>query len=143
MAFVYNNGAKLLNGSYWTGTTLKAAYVDASYVANRDHVFASELSNSECSGSGYTRGFGSPGRVTLTGKSISVDNTANSVSFLAGDFTSSAVSIQPNAIVILEEKTSDADSPLLAYIDSTTTATPLGGDLPVLFENGIAFTKTT
>ena len=143
MAFVYNNGAKLLSGSYWTGTTLKVAYVDASYVANRDHVFASELGNSECSGSGYTRGFNSPGRVALAGKDIAVDNTTNSVNYLADDFTSSSVSIQPNAIVVLEEKTSDADSPLLAYIDSATTAFPLGGDLPVLFEDGIAFTKTT
>jgi hypothetical protein len=143
MAFVYNNGAKLLSGSYWTGTTLKGVFVDASYIPNRDDVFVSVLGNSECSGSGSSRGFSFQGRKTLAGKSITVDNTANAVNYLCNDYTASSVSIQPNAIVIVEEKTSDADSLLIAYIDSATTATPMGNDLPVLFENGIAFTKTT
>jgi hypothetical protein len=143
MAFVYNNGAKLLSGSYWTSTTLKLALVDASYVANRDDVFVSALGNSECSGSGYSRGFGSPGRKAMSGKAIVVDNTNNSVAFLSNDTTWSSISVTPNAVVILEEKTTDADSLLVAYIDSATTATPAGGDLPMLFQNGICFTHTT
>jgi hypothetical protein len=142
LAFVYNNGAKLLSG-YWTGTTLKQVLVDASYIPNRDDVFVSTLGNSECSGSGYSRGFNSPGRKVLGSKAISVDNTANSVNYQCGDTTWSTISVQPNAVVIIEEKTTDADSLLVAYIDSATTAFPLGGDLPMLYEDGIAFTKTT
>lgn len=144
MAFVYNNAAKLLSGSYWTGTTLKCALVGPAYVADRDDVFVSVLGSSELSGSGYTRGFNSPGRKTLAGKSVVVNNALNRTNYLASDTSWSAVSAgNMNGLVILQEVTTDADSLLIAYIDSATTVNPVGNDVPALFENGIVFTQST
>lgn len=144
MGFVYNNGGKLLSESYWTTTTLKSAIVDATYVADRDHVFMSSVGNSEVTGSGYSRGFNSPSRHSLLNKTVVIDNTANAVNYKANDLTWSALSTGPfNAIVILQEVTTDADSLLIAYIDSATTVNPLGADVPALFQNGVVFNKTT
>ena len=145
MAFVYNNGAKLLNGSYWTTATIQALIVNDSYTtANRDDVFVSIIANSEASGSGYSRGYNSPGRRTLSSLTVIVDNATNSVKYGAADLSFLTVSAGTiGAIVIFEKKTSDADSPLIAYIDSATPQLTNGTSMPVLFENGLCFTITT
>ena len=144
MAFIFNNGAKLLSGSYWTGTTHKILAVSDAYVPNRDDVFASTVSTSELSGSGYSRGFNSPGRRTLSSKTVIVDNATNSVKYGAANSSFLTISAGTcGGIVIVQEVTTDADSPLIAYIDAATPQLTNGSSMPVNFENGICFNITT
>jgi len=153
MAFVYNGGVKLLSGSYWTGGTFQALLLPpppelttsaTSYRASRDDVFVSAIGNSEMSGSGYTRGYNSPGRRTLSSLTVVVDNTANTIRYGAADLSFSTISVgEVGAIAIFEKKTTDADSPLICYIDASAATTTNGTSMPVLFQNGYCFTATT
>jgi hypothetical protein len=144
LAFVYNNGARVLNSSYWTTTTHKALLVPDTYVPNRDDVFVSSVGASECSGSGYSRGFNSPGRRTLSSKTAVVDNAINSVKYGAANLSFLTVSVGTvGAIIIVQEVTTDADSLLIAYIDAVTPQLTNGTSMPVLFQDGYCFTVTT
>ena len=144
MAFVYNNGARVLNSSYWTVTTHKALLVPDTYVANRDDVFVSAVGASECSGSGYSRGFNSPGRKALSSKTALVDNATNSVKYGAANLSFDSLSVGTvGAIIIVQEVTSDADSLLVAYIDTATPQLTNGSLMPANFENGYCFNITT
>jgi hypothetical protein len=152
VAFIYNNAVRLLSASYWTTATIQAMVVlpsptltsGSSYLADRDDVFVSAVGNSEMSGSGYTRGYNSPGRKTLSSMTVVTDNTANTVRYGAANLSFSTISVgEVGAIILFEKKTTDADSPLLAYIDASAATTTNGTSMPVLFENGFCFTVTT
>jgi hypothetical protein len=144
MAFVYNNGARVLNSSEWTNTTHKALLVPDTYVANRDDVFVSAVGASECSGSGYSRGFNSPGRVTLSSKTAVVDNAINSVKYGAANLSFATLSVGTvGGIIIIQEVTSDADSLLIAYIDAATPKLTNSTAMPANFQDGYCFTVTT
>jgi hypothetical protein len=144
MAFVYNNGARVLNSSYWTVTTHKALLVPDTYVPDRDDVFVSAVGASECSGSGYSRGFNSPGRRALSSKTVVVDNASNSVKYGAANLSFLTVSVGTvGAIIIIQEVTTDADSLLIAYIDAATPQLTNGSTMPANFEDGYCFNITT
>ena len=144
MAFVYNNAAGIVTRSYWTTATHKAVLLPSTYTPNRDDVFVSALSTSELSGSGYTSGFNSPGRVTLSSKTAYVDNATNTNYYGAANLSFLTISVGTvGAIAIIEEKTSDADSLLIAYIDSADPQLTNGSTMPANFESGICFTITT
>jgi hypothetical protein len=152
MAFVYNNGAALINKSYWTTASLYALLLPpppdktsgTSYTPNRDDVFVSAIGNSELSGSGYTRGFNSPGRRALSSLTVVVDNAANVVKYGAANLSFSTISVgEVGAIAIFEKGASDAASPLLVYIEASAATTTNGTTMPVAFENGFCFTSST
>jgi hypothetical protein len=144
MAFVYTNATKLVNGSFWTTNTIQALLVPDTYVPDRDDVFVSAVGSSECSGSGYSRGFNSPGRPTLSTKTVIVDNAGNQTKYGAANPSFLTISVGTvGAVILLQKGTSDSDSPLIAYIDAPTPQLTNGTTMPCLFENGICFNITT
>lgn len=138
--FVYNAAAtRILNGGVDLLTdTLKFMLVDAAYTADRDDEFVSAASAAEINATNYTGGFGGAGRKTLTGKAVNKDNTNDRAEFDTNDPTWTALGGATNdtiqAVLVIRENTSDADSWLIAHID-TSTGTPSlpfttnGGDL--------------
>jgi hypothetical protein len=144
LAFVYNNGARVLNSSYWTTTTHKALLVPDTYTPNRDDVFVSAVGASECSGSGYSRGFNSPGRVTLSSKTVLVDNTINTVKYGAANASFVSLSVGTvGAVIVIQEVSTDANSFLIAYIDAATPQLTNGSQMPANFPTGYCFNITT
>lgn len=71
---------------------------------------------------------------TLTSK------TVTSGVFDAADATFSSVNIDGTktvaAFVVYQFVSSDADSPLIAYVDGFTAVTPNGGDIAIVFDSG-------
>lgn len=138
--FVYNAAAtRVLNGALNLSTaTLKMMLVTSSYTANRDDEFVSAASAAEISATNYTGGFGGAGRKTLTGQTVTKDNTNDRAELDVNDVTWTALGGASNAtiaaILVIKENTNDADSWLVAYYD-TVTGTPSlpfttnGGDL--------------
>ncbi|MGI9585004.1 MAG: hypothetical protein ACR2N7_05380 [Acidimicrobiia bacterium] len=151
--FVYNHVAgKGLDGTLILGTAiLKVMLVDNSYTPDRDDVFISSgagtVGDAEISVTNYTGGFGGAGRKTITGQSVSVDNVNDRAELDVNDIMWTALGGAVNdtiqALIVVEEKTSDADSLLVAYIDTSTGSPSLpfltsGGDFTaVVNANGI------
>lgn len=130
MAAWYNRGkAEIANGGtdYLTGT-IKVMLVTATYVFNVDHNTVSQITN-ELSGTGYVGGFQGSGRKLLASKAVTQDDVNNRAEFDAADVTWTAINAGvAAAAVMFRELTSDALSPLLAYLDFTGVTTN-GGDL--------------
>lgn len=123
-----------------TGSVLKVMLVGSGYTFNPDDDFVSSGAGTpggeEVSGTGYVGGFGGSGRLALATKTITEDDANDRSPFDALDVTWTAPN--PNgftaaAAIVIEERTNDADSLLVMFID---TATP---GFPVVM-NGTAFT---
>jgi hypothetical protein len=144
VAFVYPAAHQLLSGSWFTSTTLKTMLVDSTYVADRDHVFVSSIGNSEISVSDYTRGFNSPGRKVLSGKTAWLDTTNNRYVYGATNSgrTTLASGAAPVAEVVIMEGTSDSDSRLIAYIDTANPVSGTGGVYAGVWSGGTLFDVT-
>jgi hypothetical protein len=148
MAFVYNNGIKLLTDNTgrinWLSDTIKAALVTTTYVADRDDTTASAFSGAELSGTGYVGGFGGAGRLVLAGKSLTTDNVNNRSTFGATNPVWAAINAgTAHAIVLLKEVTTDSDSLLIAYLDGVADQPTVGGQLTGSFPGGLCFYITT
>lgn len=122
---------KVLNRSIdAVNDTLKAILVTSSYTPDKDHEFASSLSN-ELSGTGYAGGFGGAGRKTLSGKAFSLDTTNDRVEWTFSGVLWTAINAgNPKYLIVVKEITNDAASQLLAYLDLGTVVTN-GGDLTI------------
>lgn len=122
---------KVLNRSIdLVGDTLKAILVASGYTPDKDHEFASSLTN-ELSGTGYTGGFNGSGRKTLSGKAFSLDTTNDRVEWAFSGVLWSAINAgNPKYLVVVKEITNDAASQLVAFLDLGTVVTN-GGDLMV------------
>lgn len=134
-SFLYNKAkAEILRGNIpWVSSTLKMMLVTASYSPNPDHDFVSSASGNELSGTGYIAGFGGSGRHTLTGKTVTEDDSNDRAVADADDVTWLAINAGTAAAgIIIKEVTSDADSILVAYMDIADVATN-GGDLSLQF----------
>ena len=124
---LYGKGReKFLSGSIsWSTDNIRVALVDtASYtVAIDTHEFLSDVP-------GGAR-VATSGNLTSKTVTLGVADAAN-VTF----GTVSGASVE--AIVIYKFVTNDADSPLIAYIDSATNLpiTPNGGDITVAWDSG-------
>lgn len=139
MAFVYVNANRFLNEDYWLNTPLKVVLVGPGYVADRSDVFASAFAGSEADGTGYTAGFGSPSRKALTAKAVTLDAANNRYLLEAADLVYPGLDAgQIHAAVIIEEVTSDADSPVIGYLDGLADKTPTGDQLTVALSGGAA-----
>lgn len=117
--------------------TIKVMLVTSGYTFNPDDDFIGSgggtPGGSELSGTGYTAGFGGAGRKTLGTKSITEDDANNRAEFTAGNLTWTAINAGTAAACILvKEGTTDADSKLIAYIDTGGfPKTTNGGDFSI------------
>jgi len=119
--------------------TIKVMLVTSSYTFNVDDDFISSGAGtpggSELSGTGYTAGFGGAGRKAITTKTVTLDDTNNRAVFDGDDVAWTAINAGTAAAAILvKEVTTDADSILIAYIDTATPAFPIvtnGGDVTI------------
>lgn len=133
-ANTYQSGLmKCLDGTIALLTdTIKALLVSSAYTPNRDHDFVSDVT--EISGaSGYTGGFAGAGRKTLASKTLTVDDTNDRFVFDAADVSFGTLGTGPTigGAVLCKEITSDAASPIIAFIGCTNT--PTNGS-PVTFQ---------
>src|SRR3990172_10804047 len=71
--------------------TIKVMLTTAAYVPDKDHSFASQVTN-ELSGTGYAGGFGGSGRKALAAKTVTQDDAGDVAYFDAADLTWSAIS---------------------------------------------------
>lgn len=149
MAFVYNNGGKLLGDNtgrinWLADATIKAILVTSGYIADRDDVFVSTIGANELSGIGYVSGFNGSGRKALASKTLAVDNVNNRSTYgAANPSTYTAINAgTAHAVVIIKEVTSDADSLLIAYLDLVSDQPTSGGDLNINFPGGFCFALT-
>lgn len=94
----------------------------------------------EVTSTGYTGGFGGAGRKTLASKALSVDQANNRAEFDCADVTWAAISQaaaeQWVGFAIVKEITNDADSPVIAVINTATglPLTPNGSDITLTID---------
>lgn len=110
---------------------IKVMLTTASYTPNKDHNFASSVTN-ELSGTGYTGGFGGSGRKALASRTVTQDDT-NDVAFLdAADVTWTAINAGTAAYaIVIKEVTADSDSPVLVVVDLSPDIVTNGGDFTI------------
>lgn len=137
---VYTKGIlRIINGTTnWTSGSFKVMLCDASYTPDPDHQFVSSITGvgGEISGvTGYTGGFGGSGRLALTTIAPAEDATNDLIKFDADDVLWSSLGpevVTVTGCAVIQEVTSDADSPLIAYLDFTDkdTGDGAGGAAP-------------
>ncbi len=107
---------------YWSSTT--ASYyitlVSNNYVPNEANVYASAFSGAELSSTSFTAGFCGTMRISLTGRTLNINNTSHQVEFGAATITWSGISAgAAHAFIVLQQATtsalSDANSPVICY----------------------------
>lgn len=115
MASVIYNSAKvrLINGGIDLDTdTIKVALVTSSYTPNIDtNTFFSDVTN-EVVGTGYTAG-----GATLTGATVTQDNTNDRAVFDANDTSWTNATFTARGAVIYKSTGTAATSPLIMYVD--------------------------
>jgi len=113
---LYNSGVlRLFNGTInYLSSTIKALVVNTGYTFNKGHNFVSDI-NGEVSGTGYSR-------LALTGKSISLNSNANTVTFDCDDlvYTGVTTSTAWDAVITFQDSGLDSTSPLLGYLEIDT-----------------------
>jgi hypothetical protein len=102
-----------------------AVPMSSSYTPDPDnHTFMSDVNGDELNADGYIGGFGGAGRLTPTGRVLRVDNADNPtrVEFDHDDFTLADIGggVSDNndtlgGFLYIEERTSDADSPVIGF----------------------------
>lgn len=130
---VYNKGKQLMmNGGVDFDTDdIRVLLVTSSYVVNPDHDFVDDITN-ELSGGNYVR-------KALASESVTLDNTNDRAYFDAADVVWTALGAaagNPVAAVVYRFVSTDADSPLLAYVELTTPPAPNGGDYTIAWNAG-------
>lgn len=126
---IYNSFKRdIMNGSIDMDTdTIKLMLVTSAYVPNVDtHTKRSDITN-EVVGSGYTAG-----GVTLTNKSVSVDNALNKGVFTADAITIPSASITARGGVLYKSRggLASADE-IIAYADFGSDITSTNGDFNI------------
>lgn len=112
MAGVYNRGKFIIaDGSLvWTGDTIRALLVDASYVYDPDDNFVSDISG-ELTDASYAR-------QTLGNKGVTEDDTADEAWLTADPVDYGALDNEtPAGQVLFKFVTNDGDSPVVAFSD--------------------------
>lgn len=138
---IYPHGfGELFGAENFLTASVKIMLVEAGYVYDPDHKFVADLTPAanELEAANYTGGHGGAGRKALANKAIlALDTAANRRAVDADDVTwanlGAPTSGNPVAAVVFIEKTSDADSILLAYLDPVTDPIPNGGNFTYQF----------
>lgn len=132
----YNRGkTEVANGDTDLLTSnLKVMLVAPGYVFDPDADFVSDVVASEVSGTGYTGGFGGAGRKALTNRAIVEDDVNDRAEFDADDLTWTALNVGDiGGAIVFREATSDADSPLIGFLDPADISTN-GGDITIQWD---------
>jgi hypothetical protein len=141
MSVIFNTAKRdFANGTHdWDDLAqlFKVLLLDASYVPNPDHVFVSDLVAFEVSGPGYTGGFGGAGRKSLTTRTVVANLTADRAELDADDISIATLTVGVvGGAVVFRERTSDADSEIIAFIDSGFPVTTAGLDFGIAWNSG-------
>jgi hypothetical protein len=138
MSFLFNATKRdFANGVHdWdaVGQTFKVLLLAPGYTPDKDHQYVSDLVAHELSGPGYVGGFGGSGRKAIVNRTV-VSDPVNDRAELDGD-DASWPSLNAGAVagaVIFRERTSDADSELIAIVDSGFPITSDGSDLSLVW----------
>lgn len=150
-SLVTNRGSYLLAnkaaaGSIsWPADTLKIMLLKSSLTPDRDDNFISDISADECDAGGYVGGFGGAGRKTLANKTVTEDDTNDRTTYDA-DNPSAWTLDAGNTLrycAIVQEVTTDADSPVLAVLDFGSNVLTNGGNITVEFDAaGVIYLST-
>lgn len=143
LSLAYDIGhLQLLNrATDWVADTIKAMYVNSSYIPNAAHQFVDSGSGganpsaNENSGTGYTR-------QTLAGKAILLDSINHRVGWFANNLVNAAANgWTTNGVIIFRSTGVDTTSPLLFFIDAGFPQTAASG-LTVLWGSAGVATDT-
>lgn len=128
-SYVPNDAKKsILNQEYsWSGNTYKVALLTSTHTPDKDNdTFWSDVSTNEVSGTGYTTGGN-----TLSGLTVTVDDT-NDLAYLdATDLVFSTVTLTARYAVVYEDTGTPATSKIVAVIDFTTDKAPYQDDFTI------------
>jgi hypothetical protein len=120
-SFIYDSfkgGLAIGTYCYWSSTT--ASYyillVSNNYVPDESHSYASAFSGAELSSTSFTAGFNGTGRISLTGRVLTINNTSHQAEFNCNTVTWSGLSAGvAHAFVVIQQTTSDGLSRLVTY----------------------------
>lgn len=126
--------------------TIKVLLVTSGVTVNADHDFVADLVASEISTTNYTGGFGGAGRKALASRTLARNLALDRGEFGAAGLTWTALGPASGGptiggAVVFKELTSDALSPLIAFLAVTNTQVN-GGDGILSFSGGLVLTLT-
>lgn len=105
----------------------KAMLLSTGYTPDKDHDFVNDISANELSGTGYASGFGGSGRKTLASRTLTQDDSGDVAYLDCDDITWTAIDAGTiGYIAVVQEVTTDADSPIIAIIDVANVTTDGG-----------------
>lgn len=105
----YNTFGRAIAKNDMDTVTIKAMFMAPSYTPDADaHVYVSDISASRASGTTD---------LTISGFTITADNTDNRTEFDISDLVTGTVTTQTNAVVLYISTGVDATSELLCYLD--------------------------
>jgi len=136
MSFLFNATKRdFANGVHdWdaVGQTFKVLLLTAAYTPDKDHQFVSDLVAHEVAGTGYVGGFGGSGRKAIVNRTVTADLPNDRAELDGDDVSWPGLNVGAIAsAVIFRERTSDADSELIAIVDSGFPVTSDGSDLSI------------
>jgi hypothetical protein len=115
---VYQSGlGKVIDRTIdYIADTIKCYLVAATYTADPDHDFVSDVTEIG-NVTGYTGGFGGAGRQTLGSKTITIDDTNNRIRLTAADasFGALGTGVTIRGYAFTKETTNDAASRVLSF----------------------------
>ncbi len=127
---MYGSGMANLRPVDWPTLTLKVMLLNSSAAFAIGDDTVSDISALEVSGTGYTGGFAGAGRLALTNKTSTFVNPYWVLD--ADDLSWAGLNVGTiGAAAIWYPVTSDADSILIAYIDSGFPVATSGGAFPI------------
>lgn len=147
-----HNGTLDLAGEVTAGK-LKVMLVNNTYSPDRDHDFVADVVAGEIVATGYTGGHGGAGRKAVANAAFSLDKANDRSEFdtdnpAAWNPLGGAANDDVEGIIVIQEKTSDADSRVIYFIDTvagfpTLPFTTTGGQFGVTVgADGWAHLKT-
>ncbi len=110
----------------WVGDTIKVALLGAGYTIDQDnHVFFSDVSTNEITGTGYTAG-----GVALGTKSTAYGAATNTVRLIAANTSwGPGASLSARYAVVYKDTGTGTTSPLMGYVDFGGLQTVSSGTL--------------
>jgi hypothetical protein len=131
---------KVLNKEVdWDTDTIKMMLCTSSYSPNQDtHIYKSSVTNEVANGNGYTTG-----GATLTNKSITYDGATNVIKLDADDVTWANATITARYAVMYDDTpATDAEKPLICYIDFGADMSSINSNFTVAFDEAGIITFT-
>lgn len=118
----------------WDSDTIKIMFCTSGYTPDQDlHQYKSSVTNEITSGGGYTAG-----GITLANKTITYTAGTNTCVIDADNviLNSSTISNVRYAVIYDDTPATDAEKPLIAYLDFGSDQSSDAGDFIVTFDSG-------